>query len=101
MTGMDTPPLPHGLDRRDLAQLCARRAQELHARAWRSDAERDAMREATADLLRAVARQLENGAVLAPAPAARPLDEAELRALIATRVVHQPLHPTSPPDDLD
>ena len=92
---MDTSPLPHDLDRRDLAHLCEQRAHELHARAWRSDAERDALREATADLLSAVARQLDAGAALAPVPSARPLSEEELRALIATRVVHQPLHPAS------
>lgn len=99
MTDMDTPPLPQDLDRRDLAHLCEQRAHELHARAWRSDAERDALREATADLLSAVARQLD-AAVLPPAPSARPLSDEEVRALIATRVVHQPLHPTSPSDDV-
>jgi hypothetical protein len=97
---MDKSTSPHDLDPRDLAQLCDQRAHQLHARAWRSEAERDALREATADLLGVVARQLDAGALLAPAPSERGLSEEELRALIATRVVHQSLHPASP-DDLE
>lgn len=91
---MDTSPSPHDLDPRDLAQLCDQRAHELQARAWRSDAERDALRQATADLLSAVARQLDAGVQLPPGAAA--LSDDELRSLIATRVVHQSLHPTDP-----
>jgi hypothetical protein len=97
---MDTSTSPHDLDPRDLAHLCDQRAHELQARAWRSEAERDALREATADLLGVVARQLDAGALPAPVPSAeRSLSEEELRALIATRVVHQSLHPTSPDDE--
>ena len=91
---MDTSPSPHDLDPRDLAHLCGQRAHELQARAWRTDAERDALREATAELLAAVARQLDAGMRLAPGDAALSADE--VRALIATRVVHQSLHPTDP-----
>jgi hypothetical protein len=95
---MDMSNSPHDLDPRDLAHLCNQRAHELHARAWRSDAERDALREATADLLNVVARQLDYGALPAP-DAGRSLSDEELRALIATRVVHQSLHPASPDDE--
>lgn len=90
---MDKSPSPHDLDPRELAHLCDQRAHELHARAWRSEAEREALREATADLLSAVARELGVGA--AAEPVGTPLSDDELRTLIATRVVHQPLHPTS------
>ena len=96
MSGMDTSPLPHDLDPRDLAHLCDQRAHELHVRAWRTDAERDALREATADLLSAVARQLDGGAPAADGPV---LSEDELRTLIATHVVHQPLRPVHEPAD--
>ena len=93
--GMDTSPLPHDLDPRDLAHLCDQRAHELHVRAWRTDAERDALREATADLLSVVARQLDVGTA---SPAECPaLSEDELRTLIATHVVHQPLRPVHEP----
>lgn len=93
---MDMSNSPHDLDPRDLAHLCSQRAHELHARAWRSDAERDALREATANLLNVVARQLDAGALPAPG---RSLSDEELRDLIATRVVHQSLHPASPDDE--
>jgi len=94
---MDKSTSSHDPNPRDLAHLCDQRAHELHARAWRSEAERDALREATADLLSVIARQLDAGALLAPVPSAeRGLSDEELRALIATRVVHQSLHPTSP-----
>ena len=91
---MDTSPSPYDMDPRDLALLCDRRAHELQARAWRTEAERDALRVATADLLAAVARQLAPGVPSSSADAA--LSDEELRSLIATQVVHQPLHPTDP-----
>ena len=99
MQGMDMSTSPQDLDPRDLAHLCNQRAHELHARAWRSDAERDALRSATADLLSVVARQLDSGALAAP-DTTRSLSDEELRVLIATRVVHQSLHPATP-DDAD
>lgn len=96
---MDKSPSPHDLDPRDLAHLCDQRAHDLQARAWRSEAERDALRESTADLLNAVARQLDaTTALVPPSPATRPLSEEELRALIATRVVHAPLQPQGASD---
>lgn len=92
---MDKSPISHDLDPTQLAHLCDQRAQELHARAWHSDAERDALREATADLLSAVARELcARGPFTTTPPDAPRLSDDELRTLIATRVVHQPLHPT-------
>lgn len=92
MAGMDKAPLHIDLDSEDLAHACEERAQALHARAWRSEAERDALREATADLLSAVARQL---SALAPIPVAAPgLSPAELRETLATRVVHECLTST-------
>ena len=88
---MDKPtPSFDALDPDDLAQACGERAQALQARAWRNEAERDALREATAELLSAVARQL---AALAPTPVSAPgLSTEELRETLETRVVHQPLH---------
>ncbi|NUS38612.1 MAG: hypothetical protein HOQ02_06265 [Lysobacter sp.] len=90
---MDKSNLPCiDLDAEHLAQVCEERAHALQARAWRSEAERDALREATADLLNAVARQL-GAATLAPTPVSAPgLSPTELRETLATRVVHQPLH---------
>jgi hypothetical protein len=91
---------PHELDPRELAHLCDQRAHELQTRAWRSEAERDALREATADLLSAVARELGASAALTSDPLETPgLSDDELRTLIATRVVHQPLHPTHRDDN--
>lgn len=91
MKRMDKSPfLPAELGPEDLAHACEERAQSLQARAWRDEAERDALREATADLLNAAARQL---AALSPMPVNAPgLSTAELRETLATRVVHQPLH---------
>ena len=75
-----------------LAQACDVRAGELQARAWHSEEERNALREATAELLAAVARQLSG--TLEPGEAdAADLSAGDLREIIATRVSHAPLHP--------
>jgi hypothetical protein len=90
---MDNPYLGRGLNA--LAHACDERALELHARAWHSEAERNALREATAELLSAVAQQLSG--VLASAPVNEPASAADelgisaLREIIATRVTHAPL----------
>ena len=84
---MDNPYFDLGPDA--LAQACDERASELQARAWHSEAERNALREATAELLAAVARQLSTGVETVAGPA---LDTAELRDIIANRVSHAPLH---------
>jgi hypothetical protein len=78
----------------DLALACDERAGELQARAWQSEAERNALREATAELLSAVARQLASGPSHAGAIDSPPsaLSAADLRTIIDTRVSHQPLH---------
>ena len=91
---MDKSPSPHDLDPRELAHLCDQRAHELQTCAWRSEAERNALREGTADLLSVVARELGATVNSATGPLETPLSDDELRTLIATRVVHQPLHPT-------
>ena len=88
---MDNPYFDLELDA--LAQACDYRAAELQARAWRSEAERNALREATAELLAAVARQLSTRGDRAGDGV---LDTVELRDMIANRVSHAPLHvPTS------
>lgn len=84
---MDHPYIDLGLDA--LAQACDERAAELQARAWQSEAERNALREATAELLAAVARQL---SARVDGTTDMPLDAAELRDIIANRVSHAPLH---------
>lgn len=90
---MNNPYLGCGLN--ELAHACDERAIELQARAWHSEAERNALREATAELLSAVAQQL-SGA-LASVPAGEPdspaneLGISALREIIATRVIHAPL----------
>ncbi|MFL6591259.1 MAG: hypothetical protein ACJ8GK_00945 [Luteimonas sp.] len=89
---MDNPYIDLGLDA--LAQACDERALELQARAWHSEAERDALREATAELLAVVARQLSARMDTTDSP----LDTAELREIIANRVSHAPLYaPASHP----
>lgn len=92
---MDNPYLDR--EPSDLAQACDARAGELQARAWHSEAERNALREATADLLSAVARQL--APARSPGSSANGIDAppsglspAELRTIIDTRVCHQSLH---------
>ena len=79
------------LDPNALAQACDARAGELHARAWHSEEERNALREATAELLAAVARQL-SGVVGSRDAGATDLSAGDLREIIATRVRHAPLH---------
>lgn len=76
------------LDPTSLAQVCDARAGELQARAWHSEEERNALREATAELLAAVARQLSGTGETGDAG----LSTGELREIIATRVCHVPLH---------
>lgn len=71
-----------------LGTLCAQRAEALQARAWRDEAERDALREETARLLRAVAWRLGAGVRL-DAGAALPAEA--LRDYFATSLRHQPL----------
>ena len=80
------------LDPTALAQVCDARAGELQARAWHSEEERNALREATAELLAAVARQLSGTSDSVDAGAAG-LSTGDLREIIATRVSHAPLHP--------
>ncbi|WP_159016322.1 hypothetical protein [Cognatiluteimonas profundi] len=93
---MDNPYLDRELS--ELAQACDERAGELQARAWHSEAERNALREATADLLSAVARQLASAPLSGSSPAnatdaaTSSLSAADLRTIIDTRVCHQPLH---------
>ena len=70
-----------------LGSLCAQRAEALQARAWRDEAERDALREATAHLLRAVACRL--GARVPLCEAA--LTGEALRDYLANHLDHQPL----------
>jgi hypothetical protein len=70
-----------------LAQACEERAWELQARAWHSEAERNALREATAALLTSVARRLA-GQESSTVPG---LDNATVHALITDHVVHSPL----------
>jgi len=84
---MDNPYFDLGLDA--LAYACDERAAELQARAWQSEAERNALREATAELLAAVARQLSTRRDMTDDAV---LDTAELRDVIANRVSHAPLH---------
>jgi len=86
---MDNPYLD--LDPNALAQACDVRAGELQARAWHSEEERNALREATAELLAAVARQL-SGTLESGEPDAVDLSAGDLRQIIATRVSHAPLH---------
>lgn len=74
-----------------LAQACDVRAGELHARAWHSEEERNALREATAELLAAVARKL-SGATAPGDTGTTDLSAGDLREIIATRVSHAPLH---------
>jgi hypothetical protein len=90
---MDNPYLGRGLD--ELAHACDARAIELQARSWHSEAERNALREATAELLSAVAQQLSVTLTSAPGnEPASPADElgiSALREIIATHVTHAPL----------
>ena len=86
---MDNPYLD--LDPNALAHACDVRAGELQARAWHSEDERNALREATAELLAAVARQLSGDLESGDADAAD-LTAGDLREIIATRVSHAPLH---------
>jgi hypothetical protein len=91
---LENPYLDYGLS--ELAQACDERASELQARSWRSEAERNALREATAELLSAVAHQLSDAlaspSVEAPdAAAADELGISALREIIATHVTHTPL----------
>lgn len=74
-----------------LAQACDVRAGELHARAWHSEEERNALREATAELLAAVARKL-SGTLESGDTGVTALSAGDLREIIATRVSHAPLH---------
>jgi hypothetical protein len=92
---------PHfDCDLNALARACDERAGELHTRAWRSEAERNALREATADLLSAVARKL---SAASQASSSMPdcqrlaLSASDLRDMIETRVVHMPLQNTGGP----
>jgi len=87
---MDNPYLD--LDSTALAQACDVRAGELQARAWHSEEERNALREATAELLASVARQL-SGTLESDEAHAADLSAGDLREIIATRVSHAPLHP--------
>ena len=91
---VDNPYL--GRDLSELAHACDERAVELQARSWNSEAERNALREATAELLSAVAQQLSG--VLAPTQEKSPdgshadeLGISALREIIATHVTHTPL----------
>jgi hypothetical protein len=74
-----------------LAQACDERAGALQACAWQTEAERNALREATAELLAAVARQL-SATVQTSKGSPADLSFGELREIIATRVSHAPLH---------
>ena len=78
-----------------LGSLCAARADALQARAWGDEAERDALREETARLLRVVAWRLGAGARLHGGAMA---DEA-LRDYLATRLEHEPLSARPPVRD--
>ena len=86
------------LDLDELAQACGERAGELQARAWRNEDERNALREATAELLAAVASQLAAGAHTTGASTcaadahARLLSASELLEITANNVTHQSLH---------
>ncbi len=96
---MDHPYLDRELS--DLAQACDERAGELQACAWHTEAERNALREATAELLSAVARQLASAALSQSSPAegidaaSSGLSAGDLRTIIDTQVCHQPLHASS------
>ena len=74
-----------------LAQACDARAGELQARAWHSEEERNALREATAN-------SSPPSRASCAAPRARRSGRSrprsgDLREIIATRVSHAPLHP--------
>jgi hypothetical protein len=71
-----------------LGALCAQRADALRGRAWRNDAERDALREETACLLRVVACRLGGQIRLRERD---PADADAVRDYLATHVEHRPL----------
>ena len=82
---MDQPLDDHDLSA--LAQACEERAWELQARAWQTEADRNALREATADLLTMVARRL---APRDPSKVAG-LEGDGVRTLIDKHVLHSSL----------
>lgn len=86
MDAADSPYLALAHDA--LGGLCAERADALQARAWRDEAERDALREETACLLRVVAWRLGAGARLHEGT---PLSADALRDYLANHLEHQPL----------
>jgi hypothetical protein len=88
--------LPADLELSALAQACEERAHELQACAWRSEAERNALRENTAQLLASIARQLSESQCIGAAPV-QALSSGELRRIIDSQVVHAPLRAASPP----
>jgi hypothetical protein len=89
MRGMDTCHDPYaGLAHDALGDLCAQRAEALQARAWRDEAERDALREETARLLQAVAWRLGGGVRI---DGGSMLSTEALRDYFATSLQHAPL----------
>lgn len=89
MRGMETCHDPYAALAHDaLGDLCAQRAEALQARAWRDEAERDALREETARLLQAVAWRLGGGVRLDDCAA---LSTEALRDYFATSLQHAPL----------